>query len=228
MKRIAIITGAGRGIGYELCKQFLQEGYHTIGISRNIDQLGKLDNIYAFNYDLTQDESIDLIYEKVSKLNEVKEVILIHNAGVLINKPFEAMTDSDVDLLFKINYLSPLKITRRLMPWLKLANRAHCIYMGSMGGFQGSSKYPGLSVYSSIKSAVSTLGECLAEEYKASGVTFNTLALGAVDTEMLQKAFPGFHPDVSAERMSQWIFQFSTSSMGLINGKVIPVAGSNP
>jgi NAD(P)-dependent dehydrogenase (short-subunit alcohol dehydrogenase family) len=228
MKRIAIITGAGRGIGYELCKQFLQNGYHTIGISRNIDQLIKLENIDALSHDLTQGESIDLIYEKVSKLNEVNEVILIHNAGVLINKPFESIEDSDVDLLFKINYLSPLKITRRLMPWLKTVSRAHCIFMGSMGGFQGSSKYPGLSVYSSVKSAVSTLGECLAEEYKASGVTFNTLALGAVDTEMLQNAFPGFHPDVSAERMSQWIFQFSTCSMGLINGKVIPVAGSNP
>lgn len=228
MKRIAIITGAGRGIGYELCKQFLRNGYHTIGISRNIDQLIKLENIDALSHDLTQGESIDLIYEKVSKLNEVNEVILIHNAGVLINKPFESIEDSDVDLLFKINYLSPLKITRRLMPWLKTVSRAHCIFMGSMGGFQGSSKYPGLSVYSSVKSAVSTLGECLAEEYKASGVTFNTLALGAVDTEMLQNAFPGFHPDVSAERMSQWIFQFSTCSMGLINGKVIPVAGSNP
>ena len=66
-----------------------------------------------------------------------------------------------------------------------------------MGGVQGSMKFAGLSAYSSSKGAVITLTELLAEEYKETGPSFNVLALGAVQTEMLKKLFPAIklpHP----------------------------------
>jgi NAD(P)-dependent dehydrogenase (short-subunit alcohol dehydrogenase family) len=72
-----------------------------------------------------------------------------------------------------------------------------------MGGIQGSLKFPGLAAYSSSKGAVITLSE-LAEEYKEQGIAFNVLALGSVQTEMLE-AFPGYQAPISAEGMAQYI-----------------------
>ena len=97
-----------------------------------------------------------------------------------------------------------------------------------MGGVQGSAKFAGLAAYSSSKGALITLMELLAEEYKEKGISFNALALGAVQTEMLQEAFPGYRASVSAERMGQYIAEFALSGHELYNGKVLQVSNSTP
>ncbi len=97
-----------------------------------------------------------------------------------------------------------------------------------MGGVQGSLKFPGLSAYSSSKAAVITLTELLAEEYKESGPSFNVLALGAVQTEMLEEAFPGYKAPISAEKMAKYIADFSLSGNEFYNGKLLQVSSSTP
>jgi NAD(P)-dependent dehydrogenase (short-subunit alcohol dehydrogenase family) len=228
MKRTVIITGAGKGIGFSLCKKFSNEGWHTIGLSRNVDSLLGLEGVKCISADLSDEKGISKVINELYAEPASDFLAVIHCAGILINRRFEEITNAEIDEIFNINYLAPLKLTRGFMPIMRSSSKVHNLFIGSMGGFQGSSKYPGLSVYSSIKSAVSTLGECLAEEYKHTHIRFNTLALGAVDTEMLQEAFPGFVSGVSPEAISNWIYTFCLESYDLINGKVIPVAGSNP
>jgi NAD(P)-dependent dehydrogenase (short-subunit alcohol dehydrogenase family) len=97
-----------------------------------------------------------------------------------------------------------------------------------MGGVQGSMKFAGLSAYSSSKGAVITLTELLAEEYKETGPSFNVLALGAVQTEMLEEAFPGYRASVSADQMANYIFDFSVNCNKLYNGKLMQVSSSTP
>jgi NAD(P)-dependent dehydrogenase (short-subunit alcohol dehydrogenase family) len=97
-----------------------------------------------------------------------------------------------------------------------------------MGGVQGSMKFAGLSAYSSSKGAVITLTELLAEEYKETGPSFNVLALGAVQTEMLEEAFPGYKASVSADQMANYIFDFSVNGNKLYNGKLMQVSSSTP
>jgi NAD(P)-dependent dehydrogenase (short-subunit alcohol dehydrogenase family) len=97
-----------------------------------------------------------------------------------------------------------------------------------MGGIQGSIKFAGLSAYSSSKGAVITLSELLAEEYKESGISFNVLALGAVNTVMLQEAFPGYEAPLSAKEMADYIFNFSLTGNKYYNGKVLQVSASTP
>ena len=97
-----------------------------------------------------------------------------------------------------------------------------------MGGFQGSSKYRGLSYYSAAKAALSCLSECLAEEFREDGIIVNCLALGSVQTEMLEEAFPGYKAPVSAREMAELIADFAVKGSRFFNGKIIPVAFSNP
>jgi NAD(P)-dependent dehydrogenase (short-subunit alcohol dehydrogenase family) len=85
-----------------------------------------------------------------------------------------------------------------------------------------------LSAYSSSKGAVITLTELLAEEYKETGPSFNVLALGAVQTEMLEEAFPGYKASVSADQMANYIFDFSVNGNKLYNGKLMQVSSSTP
>ena len=99
-----------------------------------------------------------------------------------------------------------------------------------MGGIQGSSKFPGLAAYSSSKGAVITLTELLAEEYKDKGPSFNALAFGAVQTEMLEEAFPGYQAPLSADQ--RWeihtYLNFALTGHQFYNGKVLPVSAGTP
>ena len=97
-----------------------------------------------------------------------------------------------------------------------------------MGGVQGSVKFAGLSAYSSSKGALITLTELLAEEYKENGPSFNVLALGAVQTEMLEEAFPGYQASISAEEMAAYIMNFSLNGNKFYNGKLLQVSNSTP
>jgi NAD(P)-dependent dehydrogenase (short-subunit alcohol dehydrogenase family) len=97
-----------------------------------------------------------------------------------------------------------------------------------MGGFQGSVKFSGLAWYSASKAGLVGLTETLAEEYKATTVCFNCLALGAVQTEMLTEAFPEYRALVKPEGMAKYIAEFVLSGHYFFNGKTLPVALGNP
>ena len=105
---------------------------------------------------------------------------------------------------------------------------AHIVNIGSMGGFQGSAKFKGLSLYSSSKGALAILSECLAEELKERKIFVNCLALGSAQTEMLSEAFPGYHAPLTAREMAGFVVDFATRGHRWFNGKVLPVAVSTP
>jgi len=110
----------------------------------------------------------------------------------------------------------------------RVIRNAHIVNISSMGGFQGSSKYPGMAVYSASKAALANLTEGLASEYAKDGIAFNCLALGAVQTEMLEQAFPGYKAPVSADDMANFISWFALAGHMFFNGKILPVSVSNP
>ena len=152
--------------------------------------------------------------------------ILINNAGTLLNKPFAETTRDDFERVYKTNVFGVAEMTRTVLPFMK--NDSHIVTISSMGGIQGSVKFPGLSAYSSSKGAVITLTELLAEEYKDAGPCFNVLALGAVQTEMLKEAFPDYKAPTSAIEMANYIFDFALNGHKYYNGKVLQVSNSTP
>ncbi|GJM35782.1 MAG: short-chain dehydrogenase [Saprospiraceae bacterium] len=227
-----IITGASRGIGYELAKFFAKQAENKILLlSRNVDRLQELSansphaNIDWLAYDLTRAEEAKLL-EKIKPWNHID--ILVNNAGQLLSKPFTELTRHDWESIFTTNLFGVVDLVRLLLPKLEAANHGHVLNIGSMGGFQGSSKFPGLSAYSASKAALANLTECLAEEYKEKGPAFNCLSLGAVQTEMLAEAFPGYEAPVGSQDMGAFIAWFATNGHRFFNGKILPVSISTP
>jgi NAD(P)-dependent dehydrogenase (short-subunit alcohol dehydrogenase family) len=169
------------------------------------------------------DKAIEYIKKETNQID-----CIIHNAGALINKPFETILYSELEYIYKVNVFAPYYLTQKLINYLGKNTRSHIINISSMGGFQGSSKFAGLSAYSSSKAAIAGLTECLAEELKEKNISVNCLAIGAVQTEMLSEAFPGYKAPLSPLQMAEYIFEFSIKGHLYYNGKILPVSSSTP
>ncbi len=227
MSKRVVITGTSRGIGFELAQLFANAGHEVISLSRKVNSIEALErnSILAISTDLTDDASINhatkAILEKWDRID-----ILIHNAGMLVNKPFQELTSVDFKNCYAVNVFGVAALTQQLLP--ALHKDSHVVAISSMGGIQGSAKFPGLAAYSSAKAAVITLFELLAEEYKENGPSFNTLALGAVQTEMLEEAFPGYKAPLTANQMADYIMNFALTGHQFYNGKVMQVSSSTP
>jgi NAD(P)-dependent dehydrogenase (short-subunit alcohol dehydrogenase family) len=225
MKNI-IITGTSRGIGYELALQFAQAGHQVLAISRKTPQtLIENPNITCLSVDLASSSDLQKVTDFIEATWK-KVDIIIHNAGSLLLKPFDEITSEEFENIYKVNVFGVASLTRLCIPYLKKGG--HVVTISSMGGIQGSMKFAGLSAYSSSKGAVITLSELLAEEYKEKGISFNVLALGAVNTEMLQEAFPGYEATLSPKEMADYIFNFALTGQKYYNGKVLQVSSSTP
>jgi len=221
-----IITGSSRGIGFELAKLFADEGHHVLALSRNDKPISDLNhgNIKSFPFDLAEESDL----KKLSTfLEDWKSVdVLINNAGKLVNKPFLETSASEFSEVYKVNVFGVASVTQLVLP--KMKAEGHVVTISSMGGVQGSMKFPGLSAYSSSKAAVITLTELWAEEFKETGPSFNVLALGAVQTEMLEEAFPGYQAPTTAFEMAEYIKDFALRGNKMYNGKLLPVSSSTP
>ncbi len=229
-----VVTGASRGIGYELVKQFSADAGNTIfAVSRNLAKLEQLkkeclnENVILLPCDLSQPAAVDLL---IATLKEKAETIdaLVNNAGTLVNKPFAEITAADLEYVYNVNVFSVVRIIQGVLPLMNEKEKSHILNISSVGGFQGSAKFAGLSAYSSSKAALVCLTECLAEEFKERNISFNCLALGAVQTEMLNEAFPGYKAPVSAKEMAQYIADFVMNAHKVMNGRIIPVSLSTP
>ena len=225
MKKNIIITGAGRGIGKATAVLAASRGIQVYAISRNIENLKGIENIHAFSVDLADQNAITSFCNQLSTKN-ISFDVLINNAGKLENIPFKNSAVEVFESVYKVNVFGLAELTRQLLP--QIDTKGHVVNISSMGGIQGSSKFPGLAAYSSSKAAVITLTELLAEEYAAQGIAFNVLALGAVNTEMLQEAFPGYEAPISAKEMANYIYNFALTGNKYHNGKIIQVSSTTP
>lgn len=228
-----LITGAGNGIGYETAIMLANEpGNTVIALSRNEKALQDLrqqgsENIIPLVFDLETGNFQSLAAEKVIQALPHLD-ILIHNAGKIVNKPFESITADELKGCYTVNVFAPYLLTQALLPLLKKSSKAHIVHISSVGGIQGSVKFAGLSAYSSSKGALSILTECLAEEFSQTNIKVNCLALGAVQTDMLNRAFPGYKAPLTAKEMGSYVARFAMDGNNYFNGKIIPVALSTP
>ena len=226
MQKNIIITGTSRGIGFELALQCANAGHKVLAISRKSPtELSDNDNITCISVDISIESELQKIQEYVLQ-NWKKVDVLIHNAGLLFHKPFAETTAFDFEQIYKVNVFGVANLTRICLPFLQ--NGSHVVSISSMGGIQGSVKFAGLSAYSSSKGALITLSELLAEEYKEHGIAFNVLAIGAVNTEMLQEAFPGYVAPLLPAEMAEYILNFALTGNKFFKGKVLQVSSTTP
>ncbi len=225
MKNI-IVTGTSRGIGYELALQFANAGNQVLAISRKIPKtLLEHQNVTCLSIDLSDETALTEVESFLSSTWKKVDAV-VHNAGALLLKPFGETTQADFESIYKVNVFAVANLTRICLPYLQKGS--HVVTISSIGGVRGSLKFAGLAAYSSSKGAVITLTELLAEEYKEQGISFNVLALGSVQTEMLNEAFPGYQAPISAEGMATYIYDFTLNGNKYFNGKVLEVSSTNP
>ncbi|WP_316840324.1 SDR family oxidoreductase [Pedobacter gandavensis] len=230
-----VLTGASSGIGFETALEFaLHKENKIVCIARSADKLRKLLEIarsinpdcvlLPVEFDIVNDDYAVLLPFLKERLGTID--ILINNAGALINKPFLETSKEDLYQMFESNVLGHFNMIQNLLPLMTAGS--HIVNIGSMGGFQGSVKFPGLAAYSSSKSALHTLTECLAFELAETGIKLNCLALGSAQTEMLEQAFPGYQSPVMAFEMGKYVADFAKTGHKFFNGKVLPVAVTTP
>lgn len=226
-----VITGASKGIGHEVARILAVAGGHrVIAVSRNAERLNMLreqsgDRVRVIPFDLTADNIGQALVPEILDIAPNID-ILVNNAGILISKPFAELMDDDWNRVFDTNARSAFRLSRALLPYFSAG--AHIVNIGSMGGYQGSAKFPGLSLYSASKGALAILSECMAEELKDRDIRVNCLALGSAQTEMLESAFPGYKAPLSAVEMASFIADFALNGHRFFNGKVLPVSVATP
>ena len=224
--KATIITGTSSGIGFKLAQIFSEKNFKVISLSRssNVVKIGSK-NIDHLSFDITSNDDHHKLIN-YCKTNKIEIDILINNAGLLINKTFKELTIEDFKKIYEVNVFGVVKLIKNLYKFF--SSDAHIVNISSIGGLIGSSKFKGLTAYSSSKGALNVLTEVLSEEYKDSDLSFNSLCLGSVQTKMLEKAFPGYKAEVSPIEIAAFIFDFSVNGNKLFNGKVIPISKSNP
>lgn len=232
-----IVTGASRGIGFETALLLCGQGHHVIAFGRNGKGLEKLQSacraansdsrLMILSGDLTSEKDLQELVYTAKSLNSRIDV-LINNAGAILNKEFEKISPDELRQVYEVNVFAPFRLSQLLVPLMGGGEVSHIVNISSMGAVQGSSKFPGLSAYTSSKAALTGLSEMLAEELKAKNIRVNCLALGAAQTEMLEAAFPGYKAPLSAREMSAWIAWFALNGHIYFNGKILPVSVSTP
>lgn len=224
-----VVVGASRGIGKEIVELLAKKTSNKIyALARNKEKLllnfGNKSNVHCASFDLSHSIAGQLadIFQKESKID-----ILINNAGVLVNKPFESITHEEFTQSYQINVIGVMETVQYFIQKMNTAH-SHVVNISSMGGFQGSVKFAGLAAYSTSKAALCSFTELFAEEFKSTNIRMNCLCLGAVQTEMLEEAFPGYSAPLSPEEMADFIVDFAENASRFINGKIIPVSLSTP
>lgn len=230
-----VITGASTGIGFEAALALAKQGNNVLAIARSQDGLAKLrsavantkhaDGIRILPFDILQGDYNQALIPVVNEKHRPIHA-LINNAGALMNKPFTETSAADFLAMMQSNLVGHVQIIQQLLPYM--ATGGHIVNIGSMGGFQGSVKFPGLAAYSASKAALHALTECLALEFTDRNIKINCLALGSAQTEMLEKAFPGYTSPVTASEMGEYIAHFALTGQRFFNGKILPVAVTTP
>jgi NAD(P)-dependent dehydrogenase (short-subunit alcohol dehydrogenase family) len=232
-ERLVVVTGASRGVGRATAKALVEvHGCRVVAISRDTKGLASLkeechrgDALEALPLDLASPQGIAQVQRHVERRRVHG---LVNNAGLLIKQDWGGWTMADLQRLYLLNAAVPLLLTQALSELLGGDPVGHVVNIGSMGGFQGSVKFPGLAGYSASKAAAANTAECMAEEMKDRSVRCNCICLGAVDTAMLRVAFPGYTAPVGPEEVGGYIARFVLDGHKLFNGKVLPLALSTP
>ncbi len=232
-----IITGASSGIGFETVLDLTaNKNNKVIALARSADKLRRLHEIskdlnfdggelFPAQFDIVYDDYANGLVPFVqSKFDKVD--ILINNAGALINKPFMDSTAEDFATMLQSNILGHVNMIQHIVPLMR--EGGHIVNISSMGGYQGSTKFAGLSAYSSSKAALAVLTECLAEEFKDRDIKVNCLALGSSQTEMFEEAFPGLNAGTLAFEMGRYVAEFAQNGSKFYNGKILPVSNTTP
>ncbi len=201
MSKVALITGANRGIGLELCRLYVDLGYEVVAVCReSSEEVEDVADQVISGVDLTLDGAIDNVVQVLNMtLGEDAQIdVLINNAGVFQNETLEDMNFDTIRAQFEVNAIAPLKVSHAMIPFLKEGSKIANITsrMGSVED-NGSGAYYG---YRASKAALNAMGKSLAIDLKDKGVAVAMVHPGFVQTRMV-----AFNGDITAQQAASGI-----------------------
>ena len=182
-KKIAFITGVSRGIGLELAKCFLNDGYFVIGTSRsefNLHEALDSEKCLHLSLDVTDRDQASSCMEKL-KDEDIVPNVLINNAGITRDQLFLRMKDEDWDDVIDSNLTSVFNMTKLFIKSMVKNRSGKIINISSVAGLMGN---PGQVNYSASKAGLGGFTRALAKEVATRNITVNCIAPGFIETDM--------------------------------------------
>jgi NAD(P)-dependent dehydrogenase (short-subunit alcohol dehydrogenase family) len=235
-QRVALVTGAGRGIGAAVALRLAQAGAKVALVSRTEAQLqetkeaiqratGRSDLAFSFPGDLGELGFVEsMISEVWQKLGPV--TWLVNNAAVARLEPVTGVEAVSLDETWRVNVRAPFLLSRDLLrKYRETGTRGGAIVnIASLGGLSGTAKFKGLSAYGMSKFAVVGMTESMAVEGRELGIRVNCVAPGAVDTEMLRKAAPHLKTETMPADVAEVIYSLCDDvRSACVTGATLPI-----
>jgi NAD(P)-dependent dehydrogenase (short-subunit alcohol dehydrogenase family) len=227
--RLAVVTGASRGIGAATAEAIAAAGAHVVLAARDHDALGGVaariravgGGATAVPTDVSSASDVERLFAAVAEAGT--PAALVCAAGTLTSAPFAKTTQRIWAEMLAVNLTGSFLCCRAAFDAMVLAGEGRIVNIGSLSGIYATEKFPGLAAYNVSKYGVIGLTEAIAVEGKAHGVTAICVSPGAVDTQMLRRANPELRPGLTPADVGQLIVALLDSPLAPASGANIPL-----
>src|SRR5437016_4426244 len=224
--RVAIVTGAGKGIGRATAQAIARAGAHVVLASRTASHLDEVAETIRKDggmatpapTDVGRPDDVDRLFELATGIGQ--PTALVCAAAVLYNLAFEATDAPTWEETLRINLTGTFRCCRAAFGPMRRAGGGRIVNLASLSGVYGTEKFPGLAAYNVSKYGVVGLTEAIAVEGRPYDITAICISPGAVDTEMLRRANPQLKPGLTPARVADLI-------VSLLDGAITPASGAN-